>query len=336
MAHAVMTDKQTAQSGDPQTNLPKGAKLHYIKKADGSLHPIAVVSFRDPRHLDLVVDYTMSDKPFAFHGWGVMGAGKRVDKKSNFWGHHLMLKKGRSLGSKIPLLEPPEYAVKHIDWNAVHPSLQYLKDPKEFAKLWSSGRPFHIIAPYNAKGDTLTPAVVTSAYDKEVASHTSVYTVCIFWINDPALVEFMKRVKKIDYQIQIGVTSLNDPGQLPDFFTDKLIETFKKNGVTLYDLVVEDPLLEPLQIASSHSQFALPLKDQLEPVFTVKRKGSLSPAEFSRLTGFKVVGKDDAPIAAHLEQDGDYDEKMTHLAEELKRWEKEGYLRTLKQLISLG
>ncbi len=284
-----------AESEVTQLRLQQGIRLVPLFGRDnGGWQAVSVVSFRNPRHLGRVVAELVADQPIAFHGWGVSGVGKRVDVYAEghaFW----FYKEGRPLGSKIPLLEPPKYAVRHVDWEKVHPDFSYLEDPRHLRDLWGAAVPFHIIFPHNRDEKTLSDVVVTPAYEPDVAPKTPVPTICVFWIEDPALVSIMKEVKRVAPEAQVGVSSLNNNKESPPYNTVELIDHLGRNRIGHYKIVVEDPMLEPLDIASSHSQFVIPLKDQ-NPVWFVRRRGSLSPAAFARLTGFDI-DKDSAASA---------------------------------------
>lgn len=276
---------------------PKGSHFVHIDLPDGNRHRLHVVSFRDPRHTDVVVRALTNDEAIAFHGWGVSGMGCRADNASDsrkFW----LYKEGRPLGSKIPLLEPPKHAVEHIDWQSVHKQFRYLQDPKLLKELWDNPiLPYHLIFPYKSNGHTLNEAVVTPAFDKESAPNIPVPTICLFWSGDPALEHLMKKIKKASPEVQIAVSSLNDSGETPSFTTSELITYLQQRVKTHWTIIVEDPLLEVLDIASSHSQFVVPLADE-EPVFGVKRIGSLSPRGFSENTGFEVKVPENVKVAS--------------------------------------
>ena len=275
---------------------PPGSRSESILLLDGMVKTVSVLSFRDRRHLRPIAKALLDDAPVAFHGWGVSGVCGRVDAASDFqkfWS----LKQGRPPRSKIPLLEPPEDIVRHVDWEAVHPAYRYLRDSGKMKKLWRGAVPFHLIFPYNVGGNSLSDAVVTPAFDPEVAPRTPAPTVCLFWIDDPSLVRLVREVKSTGGTVQLGVSSLNDPGQMPPFNTEDLLGYLRERGVGRYTFVVEDPVVEALDIASSHSQFVAPLEG-VEPVWTVKRIGSLSPAAFARRTGFRVAALETVRVAA--------------------------------------
>ena len=297
----------------------KGVATEQICLEDGTIKVVQVLSFRDRRHLPLVVDALLADAPVAFHGWGVSGVCGRVDVASQFqkfWS----LKQGRPPGSKIPLLEPPEEVVGHVDWDKVHPAYRYLRDPASLRKVWRGTVPFHLILPYRAEGGTLSDAVVTPAFDPDVAPHTPVPTACFFWIDDPALVRLVREVKSTIPGVQLGVSSLNDPGQPPPFDTRDLLAYLKSRAIDRYDIVIEDPVVEPVGIASSHSQFMVPLEGE-EPVWTMKRRGSVSAQGFTRHTGFPVVGAETARVAARqAPPERDLDAEVEECARRIRRW----------------
>lgn len=311
-----------------------GARVEHILQEDGTLHEFLTLSFRNPRHKQRIIEELTSDQPLAFHGWGVSGVAKRVDKDSKFelfW----QLKKGRLPGSKIPLLEPDEAAIDHIDWQSVHPNFRYLRDLRSFSKLRSSGLPFHTIFPYQESRGSLSEAVVTPAFDPLVAPETPVPTICLFWINDPALVYLVKDLKRASPEVQIGVSSLNQSHELPPFSTKELTAYLKERKITDYRIVVEDPLLESLDIASSHSQFVAPL-DGDPPFWKMKRRGSLSAIAFEKYTGFKVIGEDLAPVTARRHSnETNLDEKLYQAAHLTKEWHKGRFLRGLKETFHL-
>lgn len=295
-------------------------KLLVPKQKRKGYHKVSRLSFRDSSHLNKIVkELVHKDRPIAFYGWGVSGMVGRVDEKSEsqkFW----LFKNNRPLGAKIPLLEPPEYAVNHIDWQKVHPKFRYLKDPKQLKKLWSSKFPFHLIFPYRIEGNSLNQSVVTPAFDKEVAPDTPTPTFCLFWVEDPALIALINEVKKTGEDIYLGVSSLNDHGEQPPFNTSELETYLKKKKIGHYSMIVEDPLLEPLDIASSHSQFVAPLNNQ-EPVWTMKRKGSLSADGFSKSTGLPVKVATDIKVAARRESyEIELDDKLFQAADKIKGW----------------
>ncbi|GEM_PF-1137914 len=306
--------------------LPPGSRSESIPLSDGVVKTVPVLSFRDRRHLRPIAKMLLDDDPVAFHGWGVSGVCGRVDAASGFqkfW----ILKSGRPPGSKIPLLEPPEEIVRHVDWEAVHPAYRYLRDPNRLKKVWKGAVPFHLIFPYNAKGSSLSDAVVTPAFDPEVAPRTPAPTACFFWIDDPSLVRLVREVKAKDVTVQLGVSSLNDPGQIPPFNTEELLGYLKERRIGRYAFVVEDPVVEPLDIASSHSQFVVPL-DGEEPVWTVKRIGSLSPAAFARRTGFRVAVPEAVRVAARRAPvEANLDALVEECARRIGRWRYRAMLR---------
>lgn len=317
-----------------QENALRGIRLQPLyQREDGSWNFVSILSFRDWRHRDRVVAELAADKPIAFHGWGVSGIGKRVDPLSDdlaFWTY----KEGRPLGSKIPLLEPPQYAVHHIDWEKVHADYRYLENPSRLASIWDSSMPFHVIFPYNRDTDTLSSSVVTPAFDPEVAPNVPVPTICIFWVKDPALSHLVKGVKKVSPGAQIGVSSLNKMKHSPKFNTDELVEYLQTARISFYKVLVEDPLLEPLDIASSHSQFAIPLKGD-KPLWKVKRIGSMSPFAFADRTGFDidVSTLDTASKAAMREGDRDLDDRLEKAAGKINRWKWEAYLKEIFHIV---
>ncbi len=297
----------------------KETRTEQILQEDGTLKAVSVLSFRERHHLPQVVSALLADDPVAFHGWGVSGVCGRVDRDSHFqkfWS----LKQGRAPGSKIPLLEPPEEVVRHVDWPRVHPAYRYLQDPSALRRVWNGIVPFHLIFPYRMEGDSLSEAVVTPAFDPEVASSTPVPTVCFFWIDDPALVRLVRRVKASNPRVQLGVSSLNDPKQTPPFNTPELIAYLKSRGIGRYDIVIEDPVVEPVGIASSHSQFTAPLVGE-DPVWVMKRRGSLSAHGFTARTGFPVAGAESAKVAARqAPPERDLDREVRECAGRIRRW----------------
>lgn len=307
---------------------PDSVKVETIPLVDGSVKKISILSFRNHQHYSRVVECLVNDKPIAFHGWGVSGVCGRIDAESNFskfWD----LKTGRPPGSKVPLLEPPHFATSHIDWDSIHPQYKYLKDPNELNKLWSSRLPFHLIFPYNFKGKSLSKAVITQAYDQDVPSDISVPTFCMFWMADPAVDHLVRKVKNRDSGIQLGVTSLNESGQLPPFNTNDLLAHLRERRIDQYDIVVEDPLIEPINIASSHSQFRVPLVGD-EPKFTMIRQGNLSAKGFTRYSGLPVVIADKVKMAARAASvNEDLDGKVLEAARKIRWW----YLKTLFHLV---
>lgn len=297
----------------------KGTRTEQIPLEDGTLKVVSVLSFRERHHLPQVVDALLADAPVAFHGWGVSGVCGRVDGASyfqKFWS----LKQGRPPGSKIPLLEPPEEVVRHVDWQKVHPAYRYLRDPASLRRVWKGLAPFHLIFPYRVEGGTLSEAVVTPAFDPDVAPHTPVPTVCFFWIDDPALVRLVREVKALNRGVQLGVSSLNDPKQTPPFNTPDLLAYLKSRGIGRYDVVIEDPVVEPIGIASSHSQFVAPLEGE-EPVWVMKRRGSFSAHGFTMRTGFPVIGAETAKVAARqADPERDLDAEVEECARRIRRW----------------
>lgn len=283
----AITEAEVQQQEVRRENTKHGVRLEPLfARENGSWQVAQVASLRNPRHRNFVVAQVVADRPIAFHGWGVSGVAKRVDVLSEhhaFW----LYKEGRPTGAKIPLLEPPQYAVSHIDWEQVHPDFRYLECPHKLRELWEDVVPFHIIFPYRQDTMSLSDAVITPAFDPDVAPNTPVPTICVFWVEDPALKQFIKTVKHLDGHAQIGVSSLNDSKEAPPYNTPDLVEYLKRKKIEFYRVIVEDPLLEALPIASSHSQFVIPLKGE-EPVWRTKRKGSLSPEAFSGLTGFDI------------------------------------------------
>jgi len=294
----------------------------------------SIVNFRNPRHLNRVVSQLVGDNIIAFAGWGVEGMGRRVDRLSNFQ-EFWEKKSGRPTSSKVPLMEPPVDAVEHVDWKSVHPAFRHLQDPAAFRRIWGGGYPFHVIAPYADQG-SLTEAVVTPAFDPDVAKTTPVPTVSFFWMKDPALDKLICEVKKQDPAAQIGVSSLNDRRETPPFNTSELIEYLQVKKNTGYRLIVEDPLLEKFDIASSHSQFAMPLIDQ-EPAWQMIRRGSLSPNGFQRATGFDVIVPDDIRVAARrAPEDEDLDFKLNQAAKAIRQWRSTLWLPTFFRGLNLA
>jgi hypothetical protein len=319
-----------------QPHNQRGIRLEFIPQEQG-FQVVSVVSFRNIRHRDRVVAELVADNPIAFHGWGVEGVGKRVDEYANnkaFW----FYKEGRPLGAKIPLLEPPKYTVNHVDWEAVHPDFRYLEDFHKLKDVWKGSVPFHVIFPYCQDKKSLSDAVVTPAFDPDIAPHTPVPTICIFWIDDPAVSQLVKGVKQILPEAQIGVSSLNDPKETPSFNTRELIAYLKAKRYPHYKVIVEDPLLEPVDVASSHSQFVIPLKGE-DPVWKVKRRGSLSPAAFMRMTGFDLDQKSmaTAKVASRrAESSANLDDKVSHSAHLIHEWARTAQLNYLKSLLRIG
>ncbi|KKR81289.1 MAG: hypothetical protein UU73_C0003G0147 [Candidatus Daviesbacteria bacterium GW2011_GWA1_41_61] len=313
---------EVAHEVPPLIPFPRGSRFEYLELPDGRTHRLHIVSFRDPRHTDVVVSALARDEAIAFHGWGVSGMGCRADNASDsrkFW----LYKEGRPLGAKVPLLEPPKYAVEHIDWQSVHKQFRHLQDPRLLKELWENPiLPYHLIFPYRSEGRTLNEAVVTPAHDKEVASDVPVPTICLFWTGDPAIDHLVRKVKKACPEAQIAVSSLNDSGETPSFTTPELIAYFQQKGKTHWTIIVEDPLLEPLDIASSHSQFIVPLADE-EPVFGIKRIGSLSPGGFSEHIGLKVKIPEKVKIASRrVPDDVILDEKLYQADALIHSWQK--------------
>lgn len=301
---------------------PKGSRFEYIELLDGASHRLHIVSFRDPRHTDIVVRTLVQDEAIAFHGWGVSGMVCRADNASDmrkFW----LYKEGRPLGAKVPLLEPPKDAVEHIDWSSVHKQFRYLEDPRRLRKLWEHPiLPYHLIFPYKSEGHTLNEAVVTPAYDKEAAPNTPVPTICLFWTGDPAVDHLVRKVKRACREAQIAVSSLNDSGEIPPFTTKELLEYLQSKRKTHWTVIVEDPLLEPLDIASSHSQFVVPLAEE-EPVFGVKRVGSLTPEGFRRHTGFEVKTPEQVKVASRrVGPEVVLDEKLYEADRRIRQWQR--------------
>ncbi len=297
----------------------QATRIEKIQMEDGTVKPVSVLSFRDRHDLRLVVDALLADAPVAFHGWGVTGVCGRVDRGSHFqkfWS----LKEGRAPESKIPLLEPPEEVVRHVDWEKVHAAYRYLRDPAALRRVWRGIVPFHLIFPTREEGDTLSEAVVTPPFDPDVALHTPAPTACFFWIDDPALVRLVREVKGRNREVQLGVSSLNDPGQVPPFNTKDLLAYLKNRAIGKYDIVIEDPVVEPVGIASSHSQFVAPLEWE-KPVWVMKRRGSLSAAGFTKRTGFPVVGAESAKVAARQgPPELDLDAEVEECARRIRRW----------------
>lgn len=285
---------------------------HKRKKHNHKRNIFSIVSLRNPKHRNIVVAATIADHPIAFHGWGVSGVGKRVDNKADynfFWS----FKKGRLPSSKIPLMELPEIAINYIDWKAVHPDYQFLRNPQKLIKLWKSRHPFHVIFPYKIASNSLSEAVVAPAFDPLVSSDISVPTFCLFWIEDPDLIEFMKLIKQNAPYVQIGVSSLNDSKETPPFNSKELIEYLKLKNITHFKLIVEDPLMEELDIASSHTQLAIPLVGQT-PEWIVKRQGSISSEIFHKHTGFPVKVNEHARIASMKPRSAEDLNKIINLA----------------------
>ncbi len=296
-----------------------------FRMEDGRLCVASILSFRDYRHRNRAVATIATHNPVAFHGWGVSGVANRVDIYSDrrfaFWDY----KEGRPPGAKVPLLEPPKYAVRHVDWEAVHPDFRYLENPSELKKIWDSSVPFHVIFPYCQDTKTLSSVVVTPAFDAETASDSPYPTICIFWVEDPALKHLVKGIKDLDPEAQVGVSSLNKRQQKPSFTTPELIEYLRSEQIAHYHTIVEDPLLEPVDVASSHSQFVIPQKGG-EPLWKVQRRGSLSPATFHKLTGFDIDWESaaSAKVASRRgDPSEDIDPKVfasAHLIQNWGRW----------------
>ncbi|MCL4367091.1 hypothetical protein M1563_02890 [Patescibacteria group bacterium] len=312
-----------------------GKKAFKVEKEDGNYQLVVLLSFRNPRHLNRVVDELTEDRPIAFHGWGVSGVGKRVDEEANskaFW----FYKEGRALGSKIPLLEPPEYLVEHVDWASVHPLYRYLSDPNEMKKLWKDVLPFHVIFPYKQGGKTLSNDVITPAFDPAVAPETPVPTMCAFWIEDPALINMMHKIKQEDPGYQVGVSSLNMSGALPPFNTQELINYLQEHKITHYNLVIEDPIAERFDIASSHSQLLIPLQGE-DPVWKMKRRGSLSASGFSKLTGLNSREVTGVKVAARRASDtADLDTQLKQMSLAIRRHHKWHAIEDLKAVLHLA
>lgn len=323
-----MTTEIRSREGSISIALPSGGRVVTIPLSDGGVKEVLLLSFRDRRHRKPIVGELLEDNPVAFHGWGVSGVCGRVDRESRFtkfW----EVKQGRPPGSKIPLLEPPRLAVQHVDWQAVHPDFAYLQDPGKLQKLWSRRLPFHLIFPYNASARSLSEAVVTPPFDPVVAPNIPVPTICLFWVKDPAMVNMVKDVKSRNLAVQLGVSSLNEAHELPTFNTRDLIDYLKDRQIAKYDIVVEDPLLEPLDIASSHSQLVVPLRGQ-EPIWLMKRRGSLSVRAFHELTGFYVVEVANVPVASRkANPDENLDHKLYELSRRIGFW----YLKALLHLV---
>lgn len=307
----------------------RGIRLEPIDSESGRTHYFQILNFRNPKHLLTAATHLEADQNVAFSGWGVMGYGRRVDFLSNyqeFW----ELKTGRASGSKVPLLEPAGYAVEHVDWDQIHAHFRYLQNPRALRRLWHSALPFHIILPYNKAGRTLTEAVVTNAFDPDVAPTTPVPTFCLFGMEDPAIVKLLDYLKRFDPNIQIGVTSLNETGEKPSFNTPELLNYFRDKHKITTRIIIEDPLVEPIDIASSHSQFVAPLKDQ-KPVWQMIRRGSVSPEIFERTTGFTVEYAEDVKVAARrVSNTENLDPKTQRLANLLKKkYPQHYFLRSL-------
>ena len=307
--------------------IPSGGRLEIIPLEDGTTKEILLLSFRNRHHRGPIVEELLSDSPIAFHGWGVSGVCGRVDRQSQF-NKFWELKEGRPPGSKVPLLEPPKSATQHIDWRAVHKDFRYLEDPHALKRLWSSRLPFHLIFPYNTSIRSLSEAVVTPAFDPIVAPDVPVPTICLFWIGDPAMETMVKDVKNENSSAQLGVSSLNESHEIPSFNTRDLIAYLRDRQIYRYNIVVEDPILESLDIASSHSQIVVPLVGE-EPVWLMKRRGSLSAKGFSKATGFKATEVENVRVASRKVNPKDnLDDKLVESAKRIRNW----YLKALFHL----
>ena len=303
----------------------KGIRNELIPLENGEKHPLKIISFRslEMSHSQMVTDELISrDRPVAFHGWGVTGIAGRVDERSEyrkFW----TIKEGRPQGSKIPLLEPPEEIVRHVDWSAVHPELRFLKDANALKELlWGGKLPFHVIFPYNASGSSLPDVVITPPNDPDVAPEINFPSFCSFRVEDPSTINLLEKIKQENPWVQLGVSSLNDHGKQPPYNTSELIEYLKGRSRIDFDIVIEDPLLEGLDIASSHSQIKIPLVGE-EPVWVMKRVGSLSAKGFQSSTGFQVrlANGDDTRVASRrAAKDVDLDDKLYTAARLMNQW----------------
>lgn len=309
-------------------DIPVGGRIEIIPLEDDTTKEILILSFRNRHHRGSIVGELLSDYPIAFHGWGVSGVCGRVDQQSQF-NKFWELKEGRPPGSKIPLLEPPQFATQHIDWRAVHTDFRYLENPLALKRLWSSRLPFHLIFPYDTSAKSLSDAVVTPAFDSMVAPDVPVPTICLFWVDDPAMVTMVKDIKNSNSTVQLGVSSLNESHETPPFNTLDLIGYLKDRQITKYNVVVEDPILEPLDIASSHSQIVVPLVGE-DPVWLMKRRGSLSAYGFSKATGFKSVEVENVRVASRkVGPEDNLDDKLDESARRIRNW----YLKALFHLV---
>jgi hypothetical protein len=256
---------------------------------------IPVLSVRDPKHKFLIAEKIVSGEVGAF-GVGVVGVLKAVGKDPSkdieggkkFW----EIKKGRGITDKVPMMMLPEHHDKIVDYDKLHEDFAYLKDPEERRKFYGT-LPFHAILPLADNAIINKDVFVTTAEDsksKPLDQQASIPTVCVFFSGgDRAWERIAQLAYKINPNVHLGISSLNDHGEQSPYNLSELVQYVNKKQRADFDFFVDDPIVAKYDIRSSMTIVRLPHKGEV-PEITIVRKGSIGAETLRKHMGNMRVG----------------------------------------------
>lgn len=239
----------------------------------------------DSQHETIAKEFASGKACVAF-GVGLYGVAGMVDDprcKRNPDGAEVFFraKKGRDPHAKVPIFITPRDMYRVIDFDAMHPEFAKLFSNRDWReKLWQNGVSFHIVFPVPKDAHYIHPVLITTPNDlrhagKPEEQMVPVDTVSAFWWYDPDWQEIAYRATSNDPFGIPGISSYNEHGQLPAWVFDDLPKEIYKTGKCPYDMVVRDPVGEPIGVKSSHPQYRVPLRGE-KAEWIVIRHGSFS------------------------------------------------------------
>lgn len=239
----------------------------------------------DSQHETIAKEFASGKACVAF-GVGLYGVAAMVDdprckRNPNGADAFFRAKRGRDPHAKVPIFITPRDMHRVIDFDAMHPKFARLFSNRDWReRLWRNGVSFHIVFPVPKDAHYIHPVLITTPDDlkytnKPEEQMVPVNTVSAFWWHDPDWQRVAYRAPSHNPFGIPGISSYNEHGQLPAWIVDNLPEEIHKTGKCPYDMVVRDPVGEPIGVRSSHPQYRVPLKGE-KAEWIVVRYGSIS------------------------------------------------------------
>ncbi|MBI2028142.1 MAG: hypothetical protein HYT07_00900 [Candidatus Levybacteria bacterium] len=279
--------------------------LHPLLKVEGEngTKSIPILSVREKAHHEAIANAMVSGDAVAFEV-GVVGLMIAVGDKrlgGNAWKTFWEVKKGRAPEDKVPFMMLPEDHDKVVDFTKIHEDFQFLKDA-EARKKFFGALPFHTILPIREDNESLNRnAFVTTPEEtlkKPADQRLSESTVCIYWQGgDTDWRRIAELAKKINPDVYLGITSLNEHGKPSPWNFSELLKHIEDGRGKELNHIVQDPVIAKADIKSSHTQVRVPLKGE-KPAIIIVRKGPISADTINKFTGFPVRTLESAKLAS--------------------------------------
>lgn len=304
-----------------EVDIKKGSSIWTLDVLmENEKYEIPVYDIRNDKHKPEVAKRIGAYEPFVAHGAGVYGiaVALRAPWKNNHPDiSHVFseAKPGREPHERIPIFTPPKYLMTLYDIGAIHPEMrQYYATREKFEDLWEKGGAHHQILILRKSVPHLHRMLITTKDDWENSGKAKEQ-----WIEKPSISNIWWPDK--DYEklgdlaylenpyAFIGISSMNEKGQLPAFTIYDVAEQVRITGRLPFKFAIRDSVGERAdargeqvhKLRSSHMQVA-PAQPYETPVWKVHRKGSVdiknwveaigSNHGYVELEGIKTASRD--------------------------------------------